>query len=216
LYLTADFREPSLPGSQNAEKLPLSNPIHAVVLHDRAIPYRNSYTLFEASSVPDNPSYIHKLEGILEEARAPKPISFFRRRDIEALFGLKKRQAVNLMHRIGAVRVSRELAVDQRDLIRWLERMIANPSVAAEWHRHERVIGRIVELKAETAARAVKIVFPDQKPSVLLPDGVSLEPGLLTVVFEDDQQLLQRLFLLARVLADEPEMLTRMNQPPVN
>ena len=62
----------------------------------------------------------------------------------------------------------------------------------------------------------MKIVFPDQKPSVLLPDGVSLEPGLLTVVFEDDQQLLQRLFLLARVLADQPEMLTRMNQRPVN
>jgi hypothetical protein len=51
------------------------------------------------------------------------------------------------LHRIGAVRVSRELAVDKRDLIRWLERMIANPSVAAEWHRHERVIGRIVELR---------------------------------------------------------------------
>jgi hypothetical protein len=90
--------------------------------------------------MPDNPSYIHKLEGILEEARAPKPIPSSARRDVEALFGLKKRQAVNLMHRIGAVRVSRELAVDQRDLIRWLERMIANPSVAAEWHRHERVV----------------------------------------------------------------------------
>src|SRR3954449_2450064 len=115
--------------------------------------------------MPDKPTYIHKLTEILVEARAPKPIPFFRRQDIEALFGLKKRQAVNLMHRIGAIRVSRELAVDKRDLIHWLEQMIANPSVAAEWHRHERVVGRIVELKAETAARAVKIVFPDQKPS---------------------------------------------------
>ena len=90
--------------------------------------------------MPDNPSYIPKLEEFLKR-RAPKPIPFFRRRDIEALFGLKKRHAVNLMHRIGAVRVSRELAVEQRDLIRWLEQMIADPSVAAEWHRHERVIG---------------------------------------------------------------------------
>ena len=49
--------------------------------------------------MPDNPTYIHQLAGILEEARTPKPIPFFRRRDIEALFGLKKRQAVNLMHR---------------------------------------------------------------------------------------------------------------------
>ena len=35
------------------------------------------------------------------------------------------------MHRMGAVRVSRELAVPQRDLVRWLEERIADPSVAA-------------------------------------------------------------------------------------
>ena len=166
--------------------------------------------------MPDNPSYIHKLAGILAEARAPKPIPFFRRRDIEALFGLKKRQAVHLMHRIGAVRVSRELAVDKRDLVAWLEQMIEDPSVVIEQRRHDRVIDRIIELKAETAARAVKIVLPDQKPSVELPDGVSLEPGRLTVVFEDDQQLLERLFLLARVLAGQPEILSRLNHPAVH
>jgi hypothetical protein len=74
----------------------------------------------------------NKLAEILAEAHTPKPIPFFRRQDIEALFGLKKRQAVNLMHRIGAVRVSRELALEQRELVRWLERMILNPAVGNE------------------------------------------------------------------------------------
>lgn len=157
--------------------------------------------------MPDYPSYLHKLTEILVEAQAPKPIPFFRRRDIEALFGLKKRQAVNLMHRIGAIRVSRELAVDKRDLIRWLEQMIQDPSVAIEQRRHERVIDRIVELKAETAARAIKIVLPDPKASVELPDGVSLRPGRLTVSFGSGQQLLERLFLLARVLAADLNVL---------
>jgi hypothetical protein len=73
--------------------------------------------------------------------------------------------------------------------------------------RHERVIDRIVELKAETAARALKIVLPDAAPSVDLPDGVSLQSGLLTVAFENEQQLLERLFLLARVFAAHPEVL---------
>jgi hypothetical protein len=163
--------------------------------------------------MPDYPSYTHKLTEILTEARAPKPIPFFRRRDIEALFALKKRQAVNLMHRIGAIRVSRELAVEKRDLIRWLEQMIENPSVAVEQRRHERVIDRIVELKAETAARAVKIVLPDPKPTVELPDGVSLQPGLLTVAFDNDQQLLERLFLLARILATQPQVLSSVSLP---
>jgi hypothetical protein len=163
--------------------------------------------------VPDNPTYVHKLTGILAEARSPKPIPFFRRRDIEALFGLKKRQAVNLMHRIGAIRVSRELAVDQSDLVAWLEEMLKNPSVAMEQWRHGRVIDRIVELKAETAARAVRIVLPDPKPSAELPDGVSLQPGLLTVSFENDHQLLERLFLLARVLATQPQLLSSVSLP---
>lgn len=158
--------------------------------------------------MPDYPTYIHKLEGILAEARSPKPIPFFRRRDIEALFGLKKRQAVNLMHEIGAIRVSRELAVEQRELVRWLERRIADPSVEVEERRYDAVIDRIVELKAETAARAVKIVLPDGASGVDLPDGVSLRPGLLTVAFENEQQLLERLFLLARVLARQPQLLS--------
>jgi hypothetical protein len=161
--------------------------------------------------LPDNPTYIHKLAEILAEARAPKPIPFFRRRDIEALFGLKKRQAVNLMHRIGAIRVSRELAVEKRDLLRWLEQMIEDPSIAIEQRRHERVIDRIVELKAETVARAVKIVLPDPKTSVELPDGVSLQRGLLTISFENEQQLLERLFLLARVLATQPQWLSSLS-----
>ncbi len=165
--------------------------------------------------MPDNPSYIHKLAGILSEARSPKPIPFFRRRDIEALFGLKKRQAVNLMHRIGAVRVSRELAVDQKDLVRWLERAAQSPEVAREAARRDRVIERIVDLKAETAARARKIVLPDPAPIAGLPDGVALAPGRLTVSFASEQQLLERLFLLARLLAANPCMFGEIqtNQP---
>jgi len=159
--------------------------------------------------VPSQPTYIHRLRAILAEARPARPIPFFRRRDIQALFGLQKRQAINLMHRIGAVRVSRELALRQPDLVGWIERRISEPSVAIEWRRHETVIGRIVELKAETAARAVRIVLPDRPPSVDLPPGVSLAPGLLTVSFENGPELLEKLFLLARVLATQPHLLDR-------
>jgi hypothetical protein len=163
--------------------------------------------------VPAHPSYIHKLAAILEEARSPKPIPFFRRRDIEALFGLHKRQAVHLMHRIGALRVSRELAVDQSDLVRWLEQQLADPSAVAEWRRHEKVIERIVELKAETAARAIKIVLPERAPTTDLPAGVTLAPGVLTVAFQTQEELLERLFLLARVFATRPELLVQIPLP---
>lgn len=163
--------------------------------------------------MPAQPSYIHQLAAIMAEARRPKPIPFFRRRDIEALFGLKKRQAVNLMHRIGAVRVSREIAVPQRDVVRWLEQMISNPSVLDEQRRHETVIGRIVELKVETAARSVKIVLPEGIATTEIPAGVCFQPGLLTVAFRSQQELLERLFLLARAFAATPQLLDSITLP---
>ena len=165
------------------------------------------------SPVPDKPTYLHRLTAILAEARSPKPIPFFRRGDIEALFGLKRRQAINLMHRIGAVRVSNEIAVPQQDLVSWLEAMAVNPARTREIRRQERVIGRIVELKAETAARSIKIILPDPPRSVDLPPGVSLQPGLLTISFAGEEQLLERLFLIARAFANNPQIISNLGRP---
>jgi hypothetical protein len=94
--------------------------------------------------------------------------------------------------------------------VRSLEQLLAAPSAAAEGQRHERVIERLVETKAETAARAVRIILPKGIPMTDLPAGVSLQPGLLTVAFATQEQLLERLFLLARVFAADPERLARI------
>ncbi len=162
--------------------------------------------------VPDKPSYLERIPAILEEARSPKPIPFFRRRDVEALFGLRRRQAINLMHRIGAIRVSSEIAIDQRDLIAWLEGVAASPELTREVARRSRVVDRIVELKAETAARSRKIVLPNSQPAADMPDGVRLEPGQLVVSFADEQELLQRLFGLARLIATNPSLISSLGK----
>jgi len=183
------------------------------VLHSCAIPPTKCVILAIGASMPDKPSYIHRLTSILTEARTPKPIPFFRRCDIEALFGLKRRQAINLMHEIGAVRVSNEIALPQEDLVAWLEKKVLDPARTREILRQERVIGRIVELKAETAARAVKIVLPNPVPSGDLPAGVSLQPGILSVSFNSEEQLLERLFLLARSFAVNPQIISNLARP---
>lgn len=182
------------------------------VMHACAVPQQCTRIWLIGSSMPDKPSYLHRVTEILAEARTPKPIPFFRRCDIEALFGLKRRQAINLMHTVGAVRVSHEIAVTQQDLVAWLENMARNPARMHEIRRRERVIGRIVELKAETAARAVKIVLPESPPPPDFPPGVSLQPGTLTITFETQQQLLERLFLLARAFAAKPELLSNLEK----
>lgn len=162
--------------------------------------------------MPAQLSFLERLPAILAEARAPKPIPFFRRRDIEVLFGLKRRRAIYLMHLIGAVRVSSEIAVEQKDLVKWLERVAEAPETSREAARRDRVIGEIVSLKAETRARSVRITLPDPPPVAGLPDGVALEPGRLTVSFASGEQLLERLFGLARVLAADPARLDALGR----
>ena len=180
------------------------------ILHSCALPPSKFAIMAAHPGMPDKPTYLHKLTSILAEAKTPKPIPFFRRSDVEALFGLKRRQAINLMHEIGAVRVSNEIAVPQDDLVAWVEKKALDPARSREIRRQERVIGRIVELKAETAARAVKIVFRDPAPSIDLPAGVSFLPGMLTITFNTEEQLLERLFLLARAFAANPQILNNL------
>ena len=64
-----------------------------------------------------------------------------------------------------------------------------------------------MELKAETTARAVKIVLPDSYTLADLPEGVSLQPGLLLISFDTEQQLLERLFHFSRVIATKPHLI---------
>jgi hypothetical protein len=57
-----------------------------------------------------------------------------------------------------------------------------------------------VKLKAETADRAIKIVLPEGTPPPRSRMGFPSEPGRLTVAFRSQQELLERLFLLAAPL----------------
>jgi hypothetical protein len=66
----------------------------------------------------------------------------------------------------------------------------------------------IIELKAENRRARCEIVLPDRELSVELPDGVSLQPANSRSRFDNEQQLLERLFLLARALATNPDILT--------
>jgi hypothetical protein len=66
--------------------------------------------------------------------------------------------------------------LSRSNLVRWLEQRLSDPSARAEWQRHEKVVDCIVKLKAETAARAIKIVLPEGVSSTEIPAGVSFQP----------------------------------------
>jgi hypothetical protein len=116
--------------------------------------------------------------------------TFFRRRDMEALFGLQKRPShpPHAPHR-GRPRQQRTRRGARRCWCAGWNKCSRTLLLLPNGNAVTKVIGRIVDLKAEAAARAIKIILPDRAPSNDLPDGVSLQPGLLTVSFDHEQQL---------------------------
>jgi hypothetical protein len=53
-------------------------------------------------------------------------------------------------------------------------------------------------------------VLPDAAPSVDWPEGVSLQPGVLRIAFQTEEQLLERLFGLVRSFAASPDLLRNL------
>jgi hypothetical protein len=140
----------------------------------------------------------------LEVLRAP----VLDRALIEKLFGLKRRQAIDLCHRFGGFQAGRTFLVDRLHLIAELERIHQDPGFEVEAHRRERLSEIVVEARRLRAGADVRLPV---HPNVLdrrmcdLPAGIRLEPGCLTVQFERPEELLARLFELAKAAHNDFE-----------
>ena len=64
--------------------------------------------------------------------------------------------------------------------------------------------------KQKAIARSVIHAPEAAAQSTDLPAGVSVHPGVLMISFNSEEQLLERLFLLARVFAANPQLLSSL------
>ncbi len=127
---------------------------------------------------------------------------------IETLFSLKRRQAIDLCHRFGGFQAGRTFLVDRVRLIAELERMRQDHGFEVELHRRERLSQMVVEARRLRAG--AHVVLP-VRPAALechmadLPAGVRLEAGCLTVWFDKPEELLAKLFELAKAAHNDYE-----------
>jgi hypothetical protein len=162
--------------------------------------------------VPDQPSWIGFVPQILRELEAPGSPPFLDRPAVEALFGVRRRQAIELLRRFGGYQIGKTFLAPREAVVRFLRDPERWPAVAGEKARFARVLNALGAARTELDQRRIPIprVAERQRGEISgLPPGIRLEAGQLTVQFATPVELLEKLFALSQILTNDYEAFER-------
>jgi hypothetical protein len=135
---------------------------------------------------------------------------------IERLFGLRRRRAIELLHRFGGYQADRTFLLDRRQLMDYLRRLAEGEDFQVEIRRKERLEHTVDQLRRNQAAAQVTIRVPPEVRSrkiAGLSAGVALEPGHLHIEFQGTEDLLSKLYELSQAAANEFEKFDAVVSP---
>jgi hypothetical protein len=160
----------------------------------------------------DKPLWFHDLPSIIERLRTlPAPV--LSRAMIEKEFGLGRRQAIYLMHKIGGWQAGRTFLVERLRLIEWLESQRASVAYSAGERRRLRLEESLSEARRIFVARQVRIGAATLPSHEGLPDGVQVSPGEMRIAFSGVEDLLSKLFELSKAIASDYDEFCRRFVP---
>ena len=153
--------------------------------------------------MPAKPRWLLHLPEIIDQLCALEaPV--VDRATVEGLFGLRRRQAINIMHSFGGYEIGKTALIERGVLIGRLRDIAAGERFRFEHRRRERLAGRLDELRRYRQAAAVEIhVEPAPAPNASLPPGVRLEAGRLLIEFGSVEDLLAKLYGIAQAAAED-------------
>jgi len=146
--------------------------------------------------------HIPEIRSMLAEVTLP----VIDRAVVQSVFGLGRRQAIELMHRFGGYMAGRTFLLERTRLIAELDKIVASGEYQREETRHEKLTAALAKFQRTRRAEEVRI---DVSPEVfgtcmsMLPSAVQLEPGKLEVKFSGCEDLLTKLFTLAQAAAND-------------
>ena len=157
--------------------------------------------------MPAKPTWYRKLPDVIEELRRhPRP--YVDRATVEFLLGVSRRRAQQIM---APCVLDRRPGInglaDRETLITRLERIAQGDEGAYEIDRSRKVANLIEGLRQQWIAQPQLLV--EAPASVVnqefdnLPAGVRLEPGRITVEFDEPQQGLEKLLALAMAISND-------------
>lgn len=156
--------------------------------------------------VPAKPVWYSKIHDILGDLEAfPRP--FVDRATVEFLLGVGRRRAQQIMAPCITDRVGANGLADRDALIAHLRRLAEGDDGAYEIQRRRKVAAILGQLRKERLERPQLLV--EAPVQVLtqefenLPEGVRLDPGRITVTFNEAQQALEKLLALAMAISND-------------
>jgi len=135
---------------------------------------------------------------------------------IERLFGLRRRRAIELLHRFGGYQTGRTFLIDRRLLIEHLRRLADGEEFHRESRRRERLGQAVEQLRRQQTAARVKIAVTPDVFSRKLPDlspAVALEAGHLHITFSSTEDLLGKLFELSQAASNDFDRFREAAEP---
>jgi hypothetical protein len=125
---------------------------------------------------------------------------------VECLFGLRRRQAIELMNRFGGYQAGRTLLIGSDQLIAQLDAVAAGDDCQQEASRRKRLAATVESVRRTRESEAVRIpispaIFATRMAT--LGPHVRLRPGKLEIDFAGPEDLLQKLFTLAQAVSND-------------
>jgi hypothetical protein len=146
--------------------------------------------------------HIQEIRSMLADVRLP----VIDRAAVEQLFGLRRRQAIELMNRFGGYQAGRTLLIGRDQLIAQLDAIAAGDDFQQETARRERLAATVESVRRTRESESVRIpispaIFATRMAT--LGAGVQLRPGKLEIEFAGPEDLLRKLFALAQAVAND-------------
>lgn len=154
--------------------------------------------------MPTKPSWILELPRIrkvLESLETP----VIDRAGVEEIFGVRRRRAVQLMHKFGGYQAGRTFLVERGKLLQAVCR-IETGEYDWELGRRKRLVAEIERAKQLLPGRQVRLVAPADVVERRMADlsaGVHLQPGELRIEFNGAEDLLRQMFELSQAIMND-------------
>jgi hypothetical protein len=155
--------------------------------------------------VPAKPAWYSNLAHIIEELRSsPRP--FVDRATVEFLLGVGRRRAQQILAPCITDHVGTNGLADRDRLITRLRQLAEGNQGYYELRRRRQLAKAIVQLRKERIEQPQLLVeAPVQvvnQEFENLPAGVRLEPGRITITFDQPRQALEKLLALAMAISN--------------
>lgn len=154
--------------------------------------------------MPDKPLWLARIPDAIQELEsATEP--WVERSHLEALLGIGRRRAQQLLAPLATHRVGASLLAHREDLIAHLRRVASGEQAEYDDRRRKRLWNQLGAARSEWIDRPpVLVEVPNSDLRRLqsqdfdgLPEGVNLAPGAITIQFSTPDEALQKLLALA-------------------